>query len=624
MELLKAVKVNLKNGSKDILVYSDFRILEGEKYGLIGPNGAGKTTLINLILGKSSPDSGILNIKKDLKIGYLPQVQEFESDIKIEDFLLKDLEPIQKELNRLEKLMADASPENMDKILLKYQKQGELFEAAGGYEALERGENLLKKLGLDNSLEQSMGTLSGGERTLVFFAKALISKPELLILDEPGNHLDYLGLAWLEAFINSFKGAVLIVSHNRYLLDKTCNYLFDMFNGELINFKGNYSSLKVKKYKRALNLQSEYESSKKRIESLTKKVKQLQSITSSQYNPPASIVAQLNDAKRKLKEERDKNLEKPVIENDSLKLSFGKEVSKSDLALDIKDFSFSYSDKTLFDSAELSIKCGEKVALVGPNGCGKTTLIKRIIEKADWNRDNFRIGPSQKVGYLSQIPEFSDGAITVSDEIRSWGALTEDDAFSIAKKFSFDFKDMGKNLKFLSGGEVNRIQLARLMFNKTNFLILDEPTNHMDIGSREIIEEAISRFKGTLLVISHDRYFLDNLVTRVVELNNKKLISYYGNFSDYFKNRYPVLPRLSGEVKKRGAERGNAFNDKSLNLKKIEALIENEENLKLELEKQIKLCLDNREISKGKKMGTKLDKTISRLDKLYTQWEGLI
>ncbi len=623
MELLKANKLNLHNGSKDILIDADFRILEGQKCGLIGPNGVGKTTLIRLILGEDEPDSGTFYKKPGLNVGYLPQQPKYDKSQPIEEFLLTELAPIMNRLNSLEQEMASGDPENMDKILLSYQNQCELFDAGGGYGALEKGENLLKRLGLDNSLKQEMGTLSGGERSLVFFARALLSNPELLILDEPGNHLDYLGLAWLESFIEGYQGAVLIVSHNRYLLDNTCTHLFDMFNGQMLNFKGNYSALRVEKYRSAIIDQSEYDTSKKNMDKLVKKIKQLQSIAMSQYNPPATVLAQLKDAQKKLKQEKDKDLKKPVVDNQNIKIDFGNEGSKSHIAMQVKDFTWGFDDKLLFDNASLEIECGEKVALVGANGSGKTTFINAILNNGDWNNESFRIGPSQNVGYLSQVPSFNKDAVTITDEIRCWGPLTSDEAFGIAKKFSFGFKDMDKHLSILSGGEVNRLQLARLMYNKTNFLILDEPTNHMDINSREMIEQAISNFQGTVLVVSHDRFFLDQLVDRVIEIDNKKLISFNGNFSEYFKHKYPVLPRLSGELKSRGSERKASSKINTISVSQLEKRIEECEKEKLNLEKELKKSFEGKENQKGRKVASKLEKTTSRLKKLYDQWEKI-
>jgi ATP-binding cassette subfamily F protein 3 len=623
MELINAINVSLNNGFKDILIEADFRILEGETYGLIGPNGVGKTTLIRMILGELEPDKGTLKVKPKVKIGYVPQQPDYDKKQSIESFLVSELAPVIKEMRRCEEEMASPDQKIMEKALGKYQGICEKFEAGGGYGALDRGENLIKRLGLDNSLKQEMGTLSGGERSMIFFARALLANPELLILDEPGNHLDYLGLAWLEEFIKGYPGAVLIVSHNRYLLDKTCTHLLDMFAGKMTLYTGTYSEYRLEKYRTGLIQQSEYESVRKEMAQLEKKIKQLQSIAMSQYNPPAKVMSQLGAAKGKLARLQAKDLEKPVLEEKAINVDFGDENSKSHIAFQIRDFSFSFGENQIFDRANLEVHCREKVALVGPNGSGKSTLVNALIHNSDWDSRHLRIGPSQVVGYLSQVPSFTEGAITIEDEVRSWGPISSDEAFKLVSNFSFEFKDMEKRLEVLSGGEVNRLQLARLMYRKTNFLILDEPTNHMDIQSREMIEEAVNQFTGTVLVVSHDRFFLDQLVDRVVEIDDKKLVSYEGNFSQYFKTKYPVLPRLSGDIKNRGKERlqgrGESINQSAG--VPLDIRIQEAEDEKLELENIMKTALENRDTAAGRKAAVKLEQLNTRLDKLYIEWD---
>lgn len=621
MELVKAEGLNLHNGSRDIISGGSFRIIEGQKYGLIGANGSGKTTLIRIILGEIEPDGGSIKKKAGLKTAYVPQQPVYKDGQSIEDFLAEDLAALMETMNISAERMSAGDEDAMPHLMADYQRCCDSFESAGGYEAFERGESYLRRLGLDNPMEQSMGTLSGGERSLVFFARALLSNPELLILDEPGNHLDYLGLAWLESFISGFKGAVLIVSHNRYLLDCTCGTIMDIDHGKLTVFTGNYSDFKLVKYKSALKEQSEWESSRKLIEQLEKKIKELQNIATSQYNPPASIMAQLGAAKSKLSAEKKRGLEKPRIASDELKIDFGSELSKSNIALSICDFNLRFGERVLFSGAELEVGCGEKIALVGPNGSGKTSLINTVLKVGAWHGKSIRIGPSQKIGYLSQTAVFTAGAVTIEDEIRSWGAVSRDAAIGLAGNFAFSYSDLEKPLAVLSGGEVNRLQLAKLMYLEINFLILDEPTNHMDIGSREIIEKAVSRFKGTVLVISHDRYFLDCLVDRVVEIDSTKLVSHEGNFSEYFKAKYPVLPRLSGDTRKRGAERKSSGVGRSESAEAIEQRIEEHEKQKLELERELEASFSARDQKRGLKTAARLEKLASRLDKLYEQWE---
>ncbi len=629
MELIKATNINFHTGTKDLFDNSNFRILEGHKYGLIGVNGCGKTTLIRLILKELEVDKGSLWIKDNLKIGYLPQKSHYKNDENIEEFMLNNLSKVMQEMKEFEERMA--TPEVygdallMDKVLNSYQKVCEKFEKEGGYKAKERAETLIRRLGLDNELTQTMGTLSGGERSLVFFARAILNQPELLILDEPGNHLDYLGLAWLENFLMGYPGAVLIVSHNRYLLDKCCESLLDLDKGQITEHKGSYSNLRVTKFRSALVEMDAYNASKKRQEQLIKKIKDLQGIAQQQYNAPATVMSQLGAAQRKLEEEREQ-FPKPVkMDETVLNFDFGDELSKSKIALQVNDFSFGFGDKTLFEKASFNIYCREKVALVGPNGCGKSTFLKLLLKDGDWDTSNtLRIGPSQKIGYLSQVPSFNKDSVTIADEIRSWGALSYEGAYAIASHFSFSYTDLEKRLDVLSGGELNRLQLARLMYLKTNFLILDEPTNHMDIQSRELIESALEKFPGTILVVSHDRFFLDKFTERVIEIEDKQFNSFDGNFTSYFKAKYPILPRLSGKIERRGKERNSLkSNNISIDIKNIEKRIESLESEKLDLEKDLKKALDSNSKSNGQKIAIALEKLDSKLIKLYDKWEDL-
>ena len=636
MELVKATGITLNTGSKDLFNNVSFRLLEDHKYGLIGANGSGKTTLVRLILGELKPDKGSLYIKPNLKIGYLPQQPDYQNNQTLGDLLVEELAPLMEEMEKLERIMADPKtvndPEGLEKILSKYQQISEKFEISGGYQALDRGETLLRRLGLDNPLSQPMGSLSGGERSLVFFARALLSQPDLLILDEPGNHLDYLGLAWLETFLAGYPGTVLIISHNRYLLEKCCTTLLDLENAGLTEFKGTYSHLRTVKFRKALIEQDAYEASQKLQEKLTKRIKELQSIAMSQYNPPATVMSQLGAAQAKLEAEKQRNLERPRFDESVTKLDFGEELSRAAIALEVKNFTYGFEDKMLFKEASLKIHCREKVALVGPNGSGKSTFLQVLLKEGDWSSGgNLRLGPSQKVGYLSQVPKFKKGAVTIEDEIRSWGALSRDGAYALARHFSFSYEDLDKHLTVLSGGELNRLQLAKLMYLKTNFLILDEPTNHMDIQSREMIEEAVGKFPGTVLVVSHDRFFLDQLVDRVVEIENGQFHSYPGNFSDYFREKYPVLPRLSGDTARRGKERQGSDRKTSETqsggttglVAQVERRIQEAENEKTLLETELKKAYEAKDRKGGLRLAAQLDKLAGRLEKLYRQWETL-
>ncbi|HUX20424.1 MAG TPA: ABC-F family ATP-binding cassette domain-containing protein, partial [Spirochaetia bacterium] len=470
------------------------------------------------------------------------------------DLLLREVSPALRAMQEAEAGLSEATDDTLDVRLASYQKATERFEAAGGYDALERGLAFLSSLGLEVESSQVLTTLSGGELSLLVFARALLGRHDLLILDEPGNHLDYLGLAWLERFLGGYAGTFLVISHNRYLLDAVCRTIWHLEGGRLTRFTGNYTAFRSEWDRLRAEREHEFQANDRKARELELKVKELRSIASSQYNPPAQVLNKLGAAKRKLEEAIDARGERPVAAR-SLDLDLGSGSSRADIAISFKKLDLSIGGNTLLEGASFHMRCGERVALVGANGCGKSTLLERIVHEGDWDNGPIRIGPSLKLGYLSQVPSFSHPKATILEEVRSWGPLSADQAFGFVAAFLFAYEDMGKRVGVLSGGEQNRLQFARLVYEGATLLILDEPTNHMDIPSREAIEGTLSRFEGTLLVESHDRYFLNGVVDRVVEFQERRLESHKGNFSAFFAGRYASLPKLSGSVVRRGLER---------------------------------------------------------------------
>lgn len=616
MELLNCNKLTINYGSEDIINDLDLKITLEDRLGVIGPNGSGKSSLIKAIIGDIDPYKGKINYSKDLRIGYLSQLEDHSPNTSITDYILTDLLQIETRLHELEALMAREG-ENVDQLFNEYNLVSEEFNLFGGYSARERVESLLCSLGMGNDPNQSMDTLSGGERSLVAFAKTLLTDPNLIILDEPGNHLDYLGLAWLESFLTSFRGGVIIVSHNRYLLDKVSTSILEIEKGATKLFKGNYSGFKQDKLRDEVITKREWDSFKRERDSLVKRIKELQSITMNSYNPPPGVVAELASAKKKLE-----GLKEPVkpVNHGSIKIGFKTDISRSNIALEVNNYSLSFYE-LLLDSISFTIHCGERVALVGRNGAGKSSLIGRIVDSGSWESSSLRIGPSQMVGYLSQIPLFSQEAITVRDEVRSWGPIPIDETLRHISKFLFAYEDLDKELSVLSGGESNRLQLARLIYQGCNLLILDEPTNHMDIVSREAIFQGLNEFKGTVLVVSHDRYFLDNLVNRVLEIEDRKILSFPGNFSDFFKNKYSTLPRFSGRIGDRTRViKASADSKLDDGLLKIEFM----ESQRISIEKDIEDALSRGDSKAGRVLSNKLLKHNRLIDDLYKKLEDNI
>ncbi len=557
MEQIIAHTLSKGFGGPAVLDSADFRIVQGDRIGVVGPNGTGKTTLVRLITGAETPDRGRIEPAPGLRIGYVEQVPTIGEAETVGGLLLREVEPAREAMEEAQGALAETPEGGLDAALAAYQAATDRFEAAGGYDALERGIALLSSLGLEVDPEQELATLSGGELSLLVFARALIGRPDLLILDEPGNHLDYLGLAWLERFLAEYPGTFLVISHNRYLLDAVCRTIWHLEGGGLTQFTGSYTEFRQEWERLRREREHEYRTNDRKARELEQKVKELRSITSSQYNPPAQILNKLGAAKRKLEEAKEARGERPDAER-SIDLALRGGGSQADIAINFTGLDLEIGGRRLLEGASFDMRCGERVALVGANGCGKSTLLERIVNEGNWDSGPIRIGPSLKLGYLSQVPRFEHPRATILEEVRSWGPLSIDQAFAIVAPFLFAYEDLGKRIEVLSGGEQNRLQFARLVYQSSNLLILDEPTNHMDIPSREVIEAALERYEGTLLVVSHDRYFLNTVVDRVVEFQDRTLVSHEGDFSEFFAERYRELPKLSGAVGRRGSSRRTA------------------------------------------------------------------
>jgi len=624
--MINIINLSKYYGTDTIFDNISLKINGNEKVGLVGPNGCGKTTLIKMITGDEEPSKGNIIIDKKLRIGYVPQYIEFEKDQTLFDVMLSQYQDLSEQLRTLETKMATSSEEDLEKVLNQYQKVRDVYDDVEGDSAPARAEKILDSLGLEGRGEQLVETLSGGEKNVLALAKALLLKPDLLILDEPGNHLDYKGLAWLEKFLSDYKEAVLIVSHNRYLLDRVCEKIVAVEGRKINEFVGNYSYYRMNRLKSLVNQQSDYVANQKkikRIEALVKKFRELATVTAD----PA-WGQRLRAMKSRYDHEQKQAVEKPQDFEKKIQMDFQSDKTKADIALQIKEYSKSFDDLELFDKAELGISCGEKVALIGSNGCGKTTLIRDIINQGDWENDIIRVGPSLTIGYCSQHQEIFNQNKTIEDEIRELGSLSRSDAYKIVAPFNFSWEDMEKKTGDLSGGEKNRLQMARLIYLKTNFLILDEPTNHLDILSSEAVEEALADFDGTLFVVSHDRYFLEKTVNRIIEVKDKKLISFDGSFSSWWSSVNPLKPKSDGRITTRGSDRrkdkkSDLNKDIIKEIKNIETRIGILETEKSDLESLINEAFIKVDHKKGRDLSVKLEKLNSQIEKLYTQWEKL-
>jgi ATP-binding cassette subfamily F protein 3 len=628
--MVRFMQVSKHYGAQEVLTNVSCDILKGRKIGLIGPNGAGKTTLVRLLVGEEEPSSGKVATMPGARIGYVPQNVETSAGT-VDEYLMEEHRHRSAALRREEERLAGSRPEDEEKSLRAYQRARDAFEDAGGEEAPRRVESLLGRLGLADKLGRKIETLSGGERNILSLAKALTRGADLLVLDEPGNHLDYIGLSWLERFLQEFDGAILVVSHNRYLLDRVVDRIFELEGGRLSKYEGNYSAYRLTRLRNLVAQQSDYIANQKRLAQLEALVNRFAQIARNSSDPAWG--RRLHSRKTQLARERKQAVAKPIMDTARISLVSSAEETKADIALQIRSYSKSFGDTILFDEAELSIYCGERVALVGPNGSGKTTLLKDVVNLGSWDFPMLRIGPSLTVGYCAQHQEIFDPGRSVLDELLTLGPLSRKDVFAALSRFLFRWDDLDKQVGSLSGGEKNRMQLARAMMMKANFLILDEPTNHMDIPSREVIEESLASFAGTVLVVSHDRYLLDKVATSVVEIRGGKLVAFSGTYSEFWASREHFLSRGDGRLltrRKRYQEArrpaGRARTTSQSNAERVgqlERRIMGLEAEKREAESAIAAAFADGDHQRGKRLASNLDRVSRRLRELYGEWERI-
>lgn len=547
-------KVVKSFGFKRVLDEFDLELKTGERVALIGPNGSGKTTIFKMITGEESPTSGMISVRKGATLGMLSQIPKiYSDDVSVLDVLKsgkQQVYDIEKRLRDMESRLSTTTPDKLDSILKTYGELQELFENIGGYllEAdLSKVCNGFKIS--EEMLTRKYNTLSGGEKTIVNFATLILSEPSILLLDEPTNHLDIDTLEWLEEYLANYKGSILISSHDRYFLDRVTNKTILIDRGKSETFFGNYSYYLVENERRIMAEFAEFKDQQKQIAAMKASIKKLQEFGrlaspggESFFKRAASIQKRLDNLEL---------LDKPEEKKD-LPLDFQIEGRSGKDVLHIEELSAIIGDKVLFDGANLYIKFGEKACLMGKNGSGKSTLIKMILGIGDGEQldGEIKIGSSVKIGYLPQEITFEDENATILDTARKFYSGDETHLRASLAKFLFYSDNVFKRVGSLSGGEKVRLKLFELIQKKANFLILDEPTNHIDIDTREMLEEALNEYNGTILFISHDRYFIDKVSQTTFEIEDEKITKYIGNYSDLKTQKKKVL-ETSSQSKRR-------------------------------------------------------------------------
>lgn len=526
-------KVSKNYGGTTIFEEISFEIHENDRVGLVGRNGSGKTTLFHLMAGADQPDSGQIHWKKGTKIGYLEQIPSFNKDALTIDYLktaFVDLLQMEKEIERLEQVMGDPRNENnLEKLINEYGVIQDQFALKGGYEMDASIEKIVYGLSIESFLDKPFSSLSGGEKTKAGLAHMLLNQPDLLLLDEPTNHLDLMAVEWLGTFLKSYPGTIVIISHDRYFLDEVANKILDLEDGEIQMYPTNFSGFVKAKEERLLKEFQAYEVQQKKIKKMKEAIKRLREWANRANPPNEGLHKRARNMERAL--ERMEKLNRPVLQRKKMNLEMDSADRSGKDVIAITGVSKAFADKPLFKNVEMLVRYQEHVAIVGENGSGKSTLIKMILGQCEVDEGHIRIGSNVKVGYLSQ-QIFSDSKNeTVMETFRNDVKVTEEEARKILARFLFYGHMVFRKVSQLSGGERMRLRLAQMMYQDINLLILDEPTNHLDIESREVLEEVLEDYNGTVIAVSHDRYFLNRLFEKIYWIENQTLHGFGGNYN---------------------------------------------------------------------------------------------
>ncbi len=510
-----------------------FDIKDKERVGLVGKNGVGKSTLMKIICGVEDATTGQINKRKGLKIGYLEQMHNFQDDMLVEDILklsFSDIYSIEAEMNLLQKTFENLKNEKLEQAVKKYSLLHDNYEVMGGYRIKEKLDKITIGLDISNKmLQNKFSNLSGGEKTRVVLGKILLENPDVLLLDEPSNHLDIKSVEWLEDYLNTYEGTVVIISHDRYFLDRVVDRIIELSSEGAYIYNGNYSKYVVQKELRFLQELKEYESQQRKIKKMEDQIQRYR------------IWGAMRDSEKMYK--RAKELEKRLEKIDELKKPIKDKKIKSfainssertgRVVLEVNEVSKSFEDKVLFTNANLTVYYKDSIAILGENGTGKSTLIKIVLNEISCDTGEIRLGSKVNIGYLPQDVVFEDENMKVVDYFSYKYGISISEARNELARVLFTDDDVYKKINNLSGGEKTRLKLLTLMYEKSNVLILDEPTNHLDIDSRESLEEDLINYEGTIIFISHDRYFIDKVATRVAEIEDKSISVYDYDYDGY-------------------------------------------------------------------------------------------
>lgn len=633
--ILACQNISKSFGTDEIIKNASFHIEDNEKAAIVGINGAGKSTLLKIIMNELIPDEGTVTLAKGKTVGYLAQHQDMDSKQTIYEEVLsvkKNVIEMEQRLRDMEEAMNHCLPDQMEKLLGDYNRLNHEFELLDGYTYKSEVTGILKGLGFgEDDFSKSMEELSGGQKTRVALGKLLVTKPDVILLDEPTNHLDMNSIAWLETYLLNYKGAVVIVSHDRYFLDRVVTKVIEVFQHKVSVYLGNYSDYAVKR-KQAREAQlRQYYNQQREIRHQEEVITKLKS-----FNREKSIKRAESREKMLDKIER---LEKPTEENTDIHITLEPNIVSGNDVLKISGLAKQFDGNYLFSDIGFEIKRGERVALIGDNGTGKTTILKMINGLLEPDAGEIKLGTNVHIGYYDQEHHVLHMEKNLFEEISDdYPYLDNTQIRNVLAAFLFTGDDVFKRISDLSGGERGRVSLAKLMLSEANFLILDEPTNHLDITSKEILESALNQYTGTVFFVSHDRYFINQTATRILDLTGGTIVNYIGNYDYYLEKREEQTAlHVKNETVVKAAAKDNSNKLDWEQQKKEQAKIRKQENAIKKIEEQIETCenqiaeidesLSDPAIAtnsaKLNELSAERDVKQKELDELYEKWEEL-
>ena len=632
--ILSCSNINKTFVDNHVIKNASFHIEDYEKAAIVGINGAGKSTLLKIILGKLPADEGLVTFAKDKSFGYLAQHQSVDSGNTIFDELLtvkQEVLDLEAGIRQAEHDMKELEGEALEQLLKKYTSMTQRFESINGYAYKSEVTGILKGLGFaEEDFSKKIDTLSGGQKTRVALGKLLLQSPDLIMLDEPTNHLDMNSIAWLENYLLNYKGAVIIVSHDRYFLDKIATKIIEIDNGEVTAFKGNYSQYAKQKEQLRIERMNAYLNQQREIKHQEEVIEKLKS-----FNREKSIKRAESREKMLDKIER---LDKPTEVKADMKLRLTPHKLSGNDVLSVTGLAKSFGNLELFSDINFEIKRGEHVAIIGDNGTGKTTILKILNEILPPDKGTIKLGSNVEIGYYDQEHHVLHMDKTLFEEISDeYPHLTNTEIRNTLAAFLFTGEDVFKKISSLSGGERGRVSLAKLMLSESNFLILDEPTNHLDITSKEILENALNAYEGTILYVSHDRYFINKTASRIMDLHHKELINYIGNYDYYLEKQQILSPEIPTVTTKAAVEEPTQQKLDWQQQKELQAKQRKKENDLKKCEDRIALLEDkgkalDEEMSKPEvatnsvklqELANERAKIDEELEELYVKWEEL-